>query len=565
LHNTLISPVFRFKKQEVNTGIPVISSSEGELWNTDDTAANWILTAGKVQNLRIAAAKLNGIEVKANAVFSFWKHIGYPSRQNGYVVGREIREGCIVPTIAGGLCQLSNALYDAALKAGFEIIERHAHTRVIKGSLAESGRDATVKWNYVDLRFRALYDFKIAVSLSADSLLVQFNGHKDVLLTGTQNTIHIPATKLNDCYSCGNTTCFKHPGSVISNMPQHSTAFILDEKWPEFEQYVRSAMKDGDFFIVPFIPRSRFKILRYVWHVGNKQYSFALVALQRALSLRIAAAKKKNIPFVYQHYDERIVRHIKRAIPIECTHIVITQNLLPYAWEQALLGGRTFDVLMTRLPMETLQQKLDKAHHIHPESKTLDDFRAGPALVSMENAALTHASRIITPHHLIASIFNNKSIKLDWHLPKASGKHYSGDKILFPASALARKGAYEMRRLATELSLKLVITGSATEKDDFWLDADITIAQGDIFKDIALVVLPSYIEHQPRMLLKALANNIPVIATDSCGIPPSGNISIIPAGDYGALKLAVLTVLGKNKLLSDAENASTLISLVHSG
>ncbi|TMJ35729.1 MAG: hypothetical protein E6G87_11825 [Alphaproteobacteria bacterium] len=29
-------------------------------------------------------------------------------------------------TIGGGLCQLSNALYEAALAAGFEIVERHA-------------------------------------------------------------------------------------------------------------------------------------------------------------------------------------------------------------------------------------------------------------------------------------------------------------------------------------------------------------------------------------------------------------------------------------------------------
>lgn len=543
--NTLIQPLPRFKALATTAETPIIASSQSALWNTDDNPANWILTAGKVQNLRIASAKLNGIEIKANEVFSFWKHIGYPSRRNGFVVGREIREGCIVPTIAGGLCQLSNALYDAALKASFEIIERHAHTRVIKGSLAESGRDATVKWNYVDLRFRAPYDFKIAVSLSADALSVQFTGHKNAVPTGEASAIHRPASKLNDCYSCGNTTCFKHSGNVAASTGlQHSTAFILDEKWPEFEQYIQSIAKEGDFFITPFNQNSRFKIPRYTWQAtGKKQYSFAIVAVRRAMALRFAGLRKRNIPSVYMAFDQKIVDAIKNAIPIECTHIVIAQNLLPFAWEQGLFGGRTFDVLMSRLPMEILQQKLDAAYRLHPESKTLDDFRAGAQLVEAENIALTQAVRVITPHNEIAAIFNNKSTRLNWHLPTISGNHQSGDKILFPASALARKGAYEMRRLANELALQLIVMGSATEKEGFWQDNNVTVAQGDISKDVALVVLPSYVEHQPRLLLKALARQIPVIATDVCGLSPIAGLTIIPAGDYEALTSAVLKAL----------------------
>ena len=72
------------------------------------------MTAGKIENLRISTKKLHGLEGKANETFSFWKHIGNPNFGQDYVIGREIREGCIVPTIAAGLCQLSNALYDAA-------------------------------------------------------------------------------------------------------------------------------------------------------------------------------------------------------------------------------------------------------------------------------------------------------------------------------------------------------------------------------------------------------------------------------------------------------------------
>jgi hypothetical protein len=132
--------------------------------------------AGKVENLRRAARRLHGLVVPAGATFSFWRQVGNPSFGRGYVLGREIREGCVVPTVAGGLCQLCNALYDAALRAGFTIMERHRHTQVIKGSLAEQDRDATVKWNYLDLRFRAAIAFRLDVKLTADQLIVSLLG-----------------------------------------------------------------------------------------------------------------------------------------------------------------------------------------------------------------------------------------------------------------------------------------------------------------------------------------------------------------------------------------------------
>ena len=139
-------------------GHPIIAESRTPLRMTDDEVEN-LFISGKIHNLRLATRKLNGLELGAGDVFSFWTQLGRTSRWKGYVPGRELREGCLILTIGGGLCQLSNALYDAALQAGLQIVERHAHTRVIAGSLAEIGRDATVFWNYVDLRFRSIMRF----------------------------------------------------------------------------------------------------------------------------------------------------------------------------------------------------------------------------------------------------------------------------------------------------------------------------------------------------------------------------------------------------------------------
>lgn len=92
------------------------------------TGAEFALQAGKVQNLRSAARHLNGRQLRAGHHFSFWAHIPRPTASRGFALGRESRSGCVIPSVGGGLRQLSNALYGLALDAGWEIVERHTHT-----------------------------------------------------------------------------------------------------------------------------------------------------------------------------------------------------------------------------------------------------------------------------------------------------------------------------------------------------------------------------------------------------------------------------------------------------
>lgn len=91
---------------------PVLATIRSPLWTTRGGAKDRALNAGKIQNLRAAIAGLDGIEVAAGEVLSFWKQVGKPLRRRGFVEGRELREGCMIATVGGGLCQLSNALLD---------------------------------------------------------------------------------------------------------------------------------------------------------------------------------------------------------------------------------------------------------------------------------------------------------------------------------------------------------------------------------------------------------------------------------------------------------------------
>src|SRR4051794_1146991 len=121
---------------------PLRAARTTDLWHESSAPKERKLMLGKVHNLRLAARALDGIVVPAGTVFSFWKQVGRATVSRGFAVGRELREGCLIPTIGGGLCQISGALYVAALEAGLEIVERHAHSNPGVSTSARVGRDA---------------------------------------------------------------------------------------------------------------------------------------------------------------------------------------------------------------------------------------------------------------------------------------------------------------------------------------------------------------------------------------------------------------------------------------
>ncbi len=132
--------------------------------------------AGKIANLRVACAAIDGLRLAPGEVFSFWRQIGRPTRARGYVEGRMLQSGALSPAVGGGLCQLSTALYEIALQANLTILERHAHSRIVPGpNAARAGRDATVAWNYVDLRFASPERLlRLGAVVTDDELVVSF-------------------------------------------------------------------------------------------------------------------------------------------------------------------------------------------------------------------------------------------------------------------------------------------------------------------------------------------------------------------------------------------------------
>jgi hypothetical protein len=537
--------ISKFEKTDKLAGEKVIAESRTPLWSETEPEERF-LVAGKINNLRVAIRELDGVEVPADRVFSFWKHVGRASRFRGFVAGRELREGCIIPNVGGGLCQLSNALYDAALDAGLDIVERHAHSQVIAGSLAEQGRDATVFWNYVDLRFRSANPFRIEAKLDGHDLLIRFRGSQNG--NGKLHQLSRSLINFDQPRSCA--TCEMDCHRVVtkpSTADFGRTAFLVDDIWPEFDSYIQSVRNQHDQLFLPMDGR-RFRKANYAWTTSgfsSVKQSLATTILRSYRSRKLAAqgaARQRNLLAMY----EKVAASYARRLKFDVLHVIVQQNLLPFLWRDGHLGGRTFDVLMTALPVNELQRTLDIAAQLHPESKTLADFRAEKWLLDAETEALKHAQKIITPHTQIASLFGERAEVIPWKTPHPQERLVPKNEkpvIVFPASTVGRKGCYELREALDGLDIKLLTRGPYIESADFWNGFDVERGGDDWLERADLVVLPAHVEHRPRRLLLAAANGIPVIASANCGVANVDGINTIEAGDAVGLRSAILNTL----------------------
>ncbi len=95
-------------------------------------------------NITIPTRTIDGYVVAPGAVFDFWQAIGEVSTAPGYRAGGAIIDGKTEPTgaLAGGICSCSTTLFNAAVRAGLEILERANHYYYI--DRYPLGLDATV-------------------------------------------------------------------------------------------------------------------------------------------------------------------------------------------------------------------------------------------------------------------------------------------------------------------------------------------------------------------------------------------------------------------------------------
>jgi vancomycin resistance protein YoaR len=105
------------------------------------------------RNIRLAGGAVNGTVIMPGEEFSFNGRTGGRTADKGYADAPAISNGKLVDAPGGGVCQVSSTVYNAALLAGLEIVERHHHSWPV--SYVPVGFDSTVDWaSGKDLRIK---------------------------------------------------------------------------------------------------------------------------------------------------------------------------------------------------------------------------------------------------------------------------------------------------------------------------------------------------------------------------------------------------------------------------
>ena len=121
----------------------------------------------RTTNLILACKKLDGKVIMPGETFSYNATLGPRSTATGYKNAKVYENGEVVDGIGGGICQISSTLYNAALMADMEIVERRNHQFVT--SYVGAGRDATVVYGLTDFKFKNTRKYPIKLKASSVS------------------------------------------------------------------------------------------------------------------------------------------------------------------------------------------------------------------------------------------------------------------------------------------------------------------------------------------------------------------------------------------------------------
>lgn len=106
----------------------------------------------RVNNLKIATEAINGSVIKSGEIFSYNTAVGPTTQARGFQKSKIFVNGEEKEGYGGGVCQVSSTLYNAALSAGMEIIERHRHSKDV-AYIAEN-KDAATSYGVIDFKFK---------------------------------------------------------------------------------------------------------------------------------------------------------------------------------------------------------------------------------------------------------------------------------------------------------------------------------------------------------------------------------------------------------------------------
>jgi vancomycin resistance protein YoaR len=135
-------------------------------------------------NIGRAAQLIDGTLLKPGEVFSLNKIVGERTAANGFTVGYIINNGVLEKDFGGGVSQSATTTFNAMFFAGLKDIQHKPHSFYI--DRYPEGREATVAWPSVDLKFENDSDYGVLVDTSFSPSSPGGRGSITVRMWGTK-------------------------------------------------------------------------------------------------------------------------------------------------------------------------------------------------------------------------------------------------------------------------------------------------------------------------------------------------------------------------------------------
>jgi vancomycin resistance protein YoaR len=156
----------RVQEVGATTARPEVTTKEARSWKIRERVSTFTTyyPHADYRNVNIgrAAELVNGTVLAPGEVFSLNETVGERTRENGFTKGFIISDGILVEDLGGGVSQMATTLFNAMFFAGLEDVEHKPHSFYI--DRYPVGREATVAWGAVDLRFRNDTPYGVLIS-----------------------------------------------------------------------------------------------------------------------------------------------------------------------------------------------------------------------------------------------------------------------------------------------------------------------------------------------------------------------------------------------------------------
>jgi vancomycin resistance protein YoaR len=154
---TLVTKPAGQRQQAVKATVanPRITTAAAQAWKITEKVSSFTtyFPYAEYRNTNIgrAAQLVNGTILKPGDTFSLNQTVGERTRENGFTEGWTIQNGVFYSDLGGGVSQMATTTFNAMFFAGLKDVEHKPHSLYI--SRYPVGREATVAWGSVDLRF----------------------------------------------------------------------------------------------------------------------------------------------------------------------------------------------------------------------------------------------------------------------------------------------------------------------------------------------------------------------------------------------------------------------------